>query len=144
MKNHIEQKPSLVMAFGVFDLIHDGHKHFLSNAKKLGGKLVVVVAKDKTVLELKKSLPYNTLAQRIKNLRALEIADEIVYGDNEIGSWKIIHRKRPKIIALGYDQETLREELKKFIRQENLNIQCISITPHSNEKLHSSLLRSKL
>ena len=38
-----------VLAGGAFNLIHPGHCHFLSEARKLGSELVVVVAHDRTV-----------------------------------------------------------------------------------------------
>ena len=38
----------IVLAGGVFDIIHPGHIHTLNAAKKLGDVLVVVVATDKT------------------------------------------------------------------------------------------------
>ncbi|EQD52190.1 glycerol-3-phosphate cytidyltransferase, partial [mine drainage metagenome] len=42
-----------VMATGVFDLLHPGHLYFLTEARKLGDELVVVVARDQTARRLK-------------------------------------------------------------------------------------------
>jgi len=39
---------SVVLAGGVFDIIHPGHIHTLNSAKELGNVLVVVVATDNT------------------------------------------------------------------------------------------------
>ena len=38
----------IVLAGGVFDIIHPGHIHTLNAAKALGGVLIVAVATDKT------------------------------------------------------------------------------------------------
>ena len=38
----------LVMCAGTFDIVHPGHLYFFSEAKKLGDKLIVVVARDET------------------------------------------------------------------------------------------------
>jgi len=35
-----------VMATGVFDLLHPGHLYFLTEARKHGDELIVVVARD--------------------------------------------------------------------------------------------------
>ncbi len=45
-----------VIAFGTFDLLHYGHIKMLETAKELGGEkgeLVVVVARDESVLKIK-------------------------------------------------------------------------------------------
>ena len=132
------------MAFGVFDLLHDGHRHFLSAAKKLGRRLVVVVAPDASVLAIKKFPPQESLAQRMKNLAAKKLADEIVAGDEILGSWNILERVLPDVIALGYDQKALGETLQDFIAREKLPIKLAFIGPHTDSMLHSSTLRKKI
>ena len=47
----------IVLAGGVFDIIHPGHINTLNAAKKLGDVLVVVVATDKTAIKMKKRTP---------------------------------------------------------------------------------------
>src|SRR5579872_6908084 len=44
----------IVLAGGVFDIIHPGHIHTLRGAKALGNVLVVVVATDATAQKMKK------------------------------------------------------------------------------------------
>ena len=53
-------KEKVVLASGVFDLLHLGHVKFLEDAKKTGGenaKLVVIVARDSTVEKTKGRKP---------------------------------------------------------------------------------------
>ena len=47
----------IVLAGGVFDIIHPGHIHTLNAAKALGDMLVVVIATDKTAKKIKKRPP---------------------------------------------------------------------------------------
>ena len=47
------KRPKKVMVFGTFDGIHDGHRHFLREAKKQGEELIVAVSKDEVVQKLK-------------------------------------------------------------------------------------------
>jgi FAD synthetase len=104
-----------VMATGTFDLLHMGHIYFLKEAKKLGDKLVVVVATDKTVRKLKHE-PVNPQEIRLNLIKELKIVDEAFIG-HEDDMYKIVQEIKPDIIALGYDQihdeKTIEKELKK-------------------------------
>jgi FAD synthetase len=46
-------KKKVVMTFGTFDMFHPGHRYYLSEARKEGDVLVVIVARDITVEKLK-------------------------------------------------------------------------------------------
>ena len=51
------EKKKIVLAGGVFDIIHPGHIHTLNAAKALGDVLVVAIATDKTAQKMKKRAP---------------------------------------------------------------------------------------
>ena len=51
------EKKKIVLAGGVFDIIHPGHIHTLNAAKALGDELVVAIATDKTAQKMKKRPP---------------------------------------------------------------------------------------
>ena len=53
-----------VVATGTFDGIHKGHEFFLSEAKKLGDWLGVVIARDATVKQVKGRTPIRNQKQR--------------------------------------------------------------------------------
>lgn len=93
----------IVLAGGVFDIIHPGHIHTLSEAKKLGDVLVVVIATDKTALKMKKRRPLHTQEQRKMLVDALRLVDVSVIGNNE-DIFITVKLIKPHIIALGYDQ----------------------------------------
>ncbi len=128
----------VILVFGVFDLLHDGHRHFLREAKKLGNKLVAVISRDETSLILKGKLPENLLAERMENLRKENLADEIIKGDEIIGSWEVLRNVKPDIVALGYDQQNLETELRFFIAKNKINCELIFIKPFGDGSLHSS------
>lgn len=134
-----EQKKT-VMVFGVFDLLHNGHRHFLSEAKRLGTKLIVVLAKDIVVQKLKGKLPRHSLSKRRQNLEAEKLADEVVTGDKKVGSWNVIRKNLPDVIALGYDQKELSKSLEDFLAENNCHIPMIFIKPYEKGALHSSVL----
>ena len=57
MFNKIPQNQHIVMAFGTFDILHEGHENFLKQAKALGNFLLVVIARDKTVKQIRANHP---------------------------------------------------------------------------------------
>jgi FAD synthetase len=96
-----------VLVFGVFDGIHDGHRAFFTEARKHGDRLVIAVAQDAVVVQLKGKPPRRPLGERLAALRGEPGIDEAVAGDDRTGSWGVLERYKPDVIALGYDQEAL-------------------------------------
>lgn len=132
------------MVFGTFDLLHKGHVHFLREAKKHGDRLIVVLAPDTVVLLLKGKPPLNSFAVRLKNFKKLVLADEIVVGDGELGSWNVLERYKPDVVVLGYDQKELATGLKRFLNENHKSAELFFVGPHAGQKLHSSILRAKM
>lgn len=105
-----------ILVGGCFNSIHPGHIYFLKEAKKLAGKLIVVLTNDKN-----NKKPYAIPAKERKRLlESLNIADEILIGDPG-DKTKIVKKVKPDIIALGHDQK-LPEGLEgfKYIRIKRL------------------------
>lgn len=93
----------VVLAGGVFDIIHPGHIHTLNAAKKLGDVLVVVVATDNTAIKMKKRTPLHTQEQRQELVNSLSMVDVCLIGQED-NIFKTVNHVKPQIIALGYDQ----------------------------------------
>ena len=93
----------VVLAGGVFDIIHPGHIHTLNSAKSLGDVLVVVIATDKTAQSMKKRTPLHNQEQRVQLVNSLSMVDMGVIGQ-EGDIFRTVEKIRPEIIALGYDQ----------------------------------------
>jgi FAD synthetase len=104
-----------VMATGTFDLLHMGHIYYLREAKKLGDRLIVVVATDSTVRKLKHE-PITPQETRVCLIKELKMVDEAYLG-HEDDMYAIVEEIKPDIIALGFDQihdeATIKNELKK-------------------------------
>ena len=129
-----------VMVFGVFDGVHEGHRHFLQRAKTHGDYLVVVVARDEQVQLLKDKMPRNSEDTRRAHLIAEQVADEIILGDEEMGSWGVLRAHEPAIVAVGYDQHALHKALRESKDDLAFPFEIIIIDGHEPEKYHSSLL----
>ena len=128
-----------VMATGTFDIIHSGHGFYLEEAKKLGGadaKLIVVIARDATV-RAKKRVPVVSEKQRLEVVKMLKPVDEAYLG--HIGDiFKIVHEIKPDIIAIGPDQNFNLDELRKELKNREINAEVIKITKYRESALDSS------
>lgn len=93
----------IVLAGGVFDIIHPGHIHTLNAAKELGDVLVVVVATDNTAVKMKKRQPLHSQEQRQELVNSLAMVDLCLIGQED-NIFKTVNHVKPQIIALGYDQ----------------------------------------
>ncbi|MFQ5496757.1 MAG: adenylyltransferase/cytidyltransferase family protein [Nitrosopumilus sp.] len=93
----------VVLAGGVFDIIHPGHIYTLNAAKALGDVLVVVVATDNTAVKMKRRNPIHSQEQRQELVNSLTTVDLCLIGQED-DIFKTVNRVRPEIIALGYDQ----------------------------------------
>lgn len=93
----------VVLAGGVFDIIHPGHIHTLNAAKVLGDVLVVVVATDSTAVKMKKRRPLHNQEQRQELVNSLAVVDFSLVGQED-DIFKTVDLVRPQVIALGYDQ----------------------------------------
>ena len=111
----------IVLAGGVFDIIHPGHINTLNAAKKLGNVLVVVVATDKTALKMKKRKPLHSAQLRQELVSSLSMVDLCIIGDEE-DIFKTVDLVKPQIIALGYDQTHQEKYITEGCRKINLDV----------------------
>jgi FAD synthetase len=119
-----------VMATGVFDLLHPGHVYFLTEARKLGDELVVVVARDKTARRLKHE-PYVPEHIRREMVEALKPVDRAVLGSTT-DIYETVVRERPSIIALGYDQVWNEAEVESECARRGVPVRVVrvGVIPH--------------
>lgn len=93
----------ITLANGNFDLLHVGHVRYLHGAKALGGKLVVAINSDDSVLALKgEGRPIMPAGERAEIIAALADVDAIVIF-SELDVRAIIREIRPDIQAKGTD-----------------------------------------
>lgn len=131
----------IVLASGVFDLLHYGHIRYLEEAKKLGGesaKLVVIVARDKTVERGKGRGPIMTEDQRRALVESLEVVDEAILGYEEFNIDEVIKRVKPDIIAVGHDQHDIKKRLEEAIAKRGYEVKVVKIGKFGEEELDSS------
>ena len=129
-----------VMVFGTFDIFHKGHINFLQQARRQGDFLIVVVARDETVAEIKKQKTRNKEQKRKRILENSHLADKIILG-NLGDKYAVIKKYQPDIICLGYDQKVYVDKLKDKLQQFGMEKTRIKKLKHFHpEKYKSSLL----
>ena len=122
----------VVLAGGVFDIIHPGHIHTLNAAKALGGILVVAIATDKTAEKMKKRSPLHSQELRRELVSCLSMVDKAIVG-HEDDIFQTVKEVKPNIIVLGYDQIHQEKFISDGCKQINLNVEIVRLespVPH--------------
>jgi FAD synthetase len=135
------KKRIVVLASGVFDLLHLGHVKFLEEAKKAGGKnaeLIVIIARDSTVEETKGTKPIMPESQRRTLVESLKVVDEAVLGFENFDIGDVIERIKPDVIALGYDQEAMEKRVREYVSKHGLNVKVVRVSKFEEDELSSS------
>jgi FAD synthetase len=141
-RNRVRKKRrTIVLAAGVFDVLHPGHVRFLEEAKRAGGndaELVVIVARDKTVEKRKGEKPVISENQRRALVESLKVVDEAILGYEEFDIGKVIEKIKPDVIAVGHDQRTISEDVRKAIAKRGLKVRVVRIGKFGEDELDSS------
>ncbi len=125
-----------VLAFGTFDRLHEGHRVFLERAALLGDRLVVAVARDEHVQMLKSKIPIQNEETRRAHVADLQCVDEAILSDEQLGSYEILDRVQPTIIAVGYDQTALQTDLIRHLLEQD---RLIPIERVAHKEAHVAL-----
>ena len=134
-------RKKIVLASGVFDLLHLGHVRFLEDAKRAGGKnakLIVIIARDSTIEKTKGRKPIMTEDQRCALVESLRVVDEAVLGYEGLEIGEVIEKIKPDFIALGYDQTEMEREVKEYIEAHKLPVSVVRIGKYGENALDSS------
>ncbi len=136
------KKRKIVLASGVFDLLHLGHVKYLEEAKKAGGRnaeLIVIVARDSTVEKRKGKKPIMPENQRRALVESLKIVNEAILGYEEFDIGRVIEKIKPDVIVVGYDQGGMERTVKNYIEKQGLKIKIVKIGKFGEDELDSSL-----
>lgn len=130
-----------VMCFGTFDTLHAGHDDYFRQARDHGDRLVVVVAGDTMVVDIKGDLPENNENDRLMQVEEHPLVDEAVLCGLE-DKYKLIEELQPDVICLAFDQEAFEDDLDIELTRRGLActiVRCEAFIPADTYK--SSLLR---
>ena len=98
-----EHGEKIVFTNGCFDIIHAGHVGYLSEAKKLGDKLIVAINDDHSVKKVKGvGRPINPVERRMAVLAGLEAVDWVVCFPEETPE-ELLRKLKPNVLVKGGD-----------------------------------------
>ena len=137
----VKSKRKIVLASGVFDLLHLGHVRFLEEAKRAGdqnAKLIVIIARDSTAEKTKGRKPIMSEDQRRALVVSLKVVDEAVLGYEDLDIGEVIGKIKPDIIALGYDQADMEKGVKSYLAKHKVPVEIVRISKFAENTLDSS------
>ena len=137
-----QEKKIRVMVFGTFDYLHAGHENLFIQARELGDEIVAIIARDKTVRNIKGETPDHNEKERLENLKDTSWAEFVILG-NPKDKTKVIKEYRPDIIALGYDQFAFTYRLEKFLMDIRLDAKIVRLKPYRPDMYKSSIIKKQ-
>jgi D-beta-D-heptose 7-phosphate kinase/D-beta-D-heptose 1-phosphate adenosyltransferase len=100
-----EHGEKIVFTNGCFDIIHAGHVGYLTEAKKLGNRLIVAINNDASVRRIKGSgRPINPVERRMAVLGGLEAVDWVVNFSEDTPE-NLLKQIKPDVLVKGGDYE---------------------------------------
>jgi len=127
-----------VVAQGTFDLLHPGHVHYLREARAMGDRLDVIVARSRNVTH--KKPPVLPDRQRVTMVGALDPVDSAHLGHPE-DIFVPIEELEPDVIALGHDQHHDEAAIESALADRGIDcaVERASERPQQfDEELHST------
>lgn len=131
------------LVFGTFDPIHPGHEYVFREAKKLGDRLVVVVARDATIQKEKNREHHMSEQDRVTAVKSLADIDEALLGDESPDSYELLLKLDFTTLVLGYDQRPSDEEVWAILSSIGKpNVAVVRLAAYKPEQYKSSLMRT--
>jgi cytidyltransferase-like protein len=146
-KGRVEVTPAgrrrlkVVMMGGAFEIIHPGHVQALSEARRLGNTLVVVVATDGSVEKNKGRPPVTSQALRVGLVSSVRQVDLALPG-NKGSIYDILLRIRPDVVALGYDQRHNGDEIAQEAARRGIHVRIARLGTQIPDLKTSKILLS--
>lgn len=133
-----------VVAFGVFDPLHEGHRDFFCQAKRLGNYLLVVVARNSSIRVNKRREPWQSEEARVGCIEGLDEVDEVLLGKewplND--KYSLLSELEFDVLVLGYDQKPSDVVvLKELEKRGKGNVEVVRLKAYRPEVYKSGKVR---
>jgi len=134
----------IVLAHGIFDLVHPAHIHYLEQSKKLGDVLVVSTVEDRFV-QKGPGRPFFWEDMRSKWLAAFEVVDFVTFcGD--VGPYNVLRKIKPDFYTKGESSKAGLSDPKSGISEDKRVCEEVgtSLVFTKELPLHSSEIFAKI
>ncbi len=125
----------IVITYGTYDMLHEGHTNILKRAKALGNYLIVGVTSEDYDRSRGKLDVSQTTKQRVEAVRALDYVDKVIIERQRMQKTYDMQKYNVDIFAIGDDWIGKFDYLKKYTHVEYLpRTKGISSTELRGEK----------
>ena len=98
-------KPTTVLTFGTFDVLHVGHVRLLQRARALGDRLVVGVSSDALNIAKKGRAPVYPQLERMEIVRSLRYVDDVFVEESLEKKSEYLTAHGADVLVMGHDWE---------------------------------------
>lgn len=106
----------IVITYGTFDVLHQGHINLLRRAKELGDWLIVGVTTDNFDLERGKMNTRDSVMKRVQAVKETGYVDEVIIEEYKGQKIDDIQKYNVDVFAIGSDWEGYFDYLKSTAR----------------------------
>ena len=114
ISNQDSPRKRIVITYGTFDVLHQGHINLLRRAKELGDWLIVGVTTDNFDLERGKLNTRDSVMKRVQAVKDTGYADEVIIEEYKGQKIDDIQKYNVDVFALGSDWEGYFDYLKEY------------------------------
>jgi len=112
-------------------------------ARELGDELLVVVARDESVLKAKGKKPVFSEIERLEMVASVRFVDSARLGNP--GDWfDVLKEVKTDVLLLGYDQKVDEAALRAFLDRHGLKVRVVRGTGFETYKFKSSNVKKHL
>lgn len=124
----------IVITYGTFDVLHQGHINLLRRAKELGDYLIVGVTTDNFDMERGKLNTRDSVMKRVQAVKETGYADEVIIEEYKGQKIDDVQRYDVDVFAIGSDWEGYFDYMKEF---------CEVVYLPRTEGISSTMLREE-
>ena len=114
ISNQDSPRKRIVITYGTFDVLHQGHINLLRRAKELGDWLIVGVTTDNFDLERGKLNTRDSVMKRLQAVKDTGYADEVIIEEYKGQKIDDIQKYNVDVFAIGSDWEGYFDYLKEY------------------------------
>lgn len=114
ISNQDGPRKRIVITYGTFDVLHQGHINLLRRAKELGDWLMVGVTTDNFDLERGKLNTRDSVMKRVQAVKDTGYADEVIIEEYKGQKIDDIQKYNVDVFAIGSDWEGYFDYLKEY------------------------------